>query len=134
MSERNIQIVQQIYAAFGRGDVPAILEHLGDDLRHFGVVADRAEAPWHMQITRKQDVPRFFQALAETLEFTRLEPRDFVAGADLVYCTIGFDAIVKKNGRKVTLESSMHRFTLKDGRVVDWRGTEDTAKIRDALA
>ena len=29
-AERNIEIVQQAYAAFGRGDIPGILEHIDD--------------------------------------------------------------------------------------------------------
>ena len=28
----NLQLVQELYAAFGRGDVPAILEQLTDDV------------------------------------------------------------------------------------------------------
>ena len=36
----NIETVQKIYAAFGRGDVPGVLEHISDDLVGFGVVAD----------------------------------------------------------------------------------------------
>jgi ketosteroid isomerase-like protein len=130
MSEKNIQSVQSIYAAFARGDVPAILEHIADDMRHFGVVSESPEVPWHLQITQKKDVPRFFQALAEECEFTRFEPRDFAAAGDHVYCTISFDVRIKRNGRKATYENVMHRFTVKNGRVVEWRGTEDTAKTR----
>jgi ketosteroid isomerase-like protein len=28
----NLEVVQEIYEAFGRGDVPAILDHLADDV------------------------------------------------------------------------------------------------------
>jgi hypothetical protein len=40
MADSNIQIAQQIYAAFGRGDVPGIMEHISEDLRHFGAGLD----------------------------------------------------------------------------------------------
>jgi ketosteroid isomerase-like protein len=127
MSEKNIQAVQSIYAAFGRGDVPAILEFIADDLRLFGVVSQSKEVPWHLQITKKKDVPLFFQALAQECDFTRFEPRDFAAAGDHVYCTIRFDVRFKRNGQTATYEDVMHRFTFKNGRVVEWRGTEDTA-------
>jgi hypothetical protein len=133
MSEKNIQIVQTIYAAFGRGDVPGIMEHIADDIRHFGVVSQLKDVPWHLQITTKKDVPLFFKALAEGAEFTRFEPRDFAAGGDHVYCSISYDAIVKKTGKKVSFDNTMHRFSFKNGRVVEWRGTEDTAAIHAAL-
>jgi ketosteroid isomerase-like protein len=133
MSDRNIQVVQQIYSAFGRGDVPGIMEHISEELRHFGVVSEQKLVPWHVQATKKKDVPLFFQAIAETADFTRFEPRDFAAGGDHVYCTVSLDLTFKKNGKKVTHDNIVHHFTLKNGKVVEWRGTEDTAKIRDAF-
>src|SRR5215210_2417636 len=102
MSEKNIETVQQIYAAFSRGDVPAIMAHISDDLCHFGVVSDQKLLPWHIQITKKSDVPQFFQALAESSDFTRFEPRDFAAGGDNVYCTVSFDVRFKNNGNTIT--------------------------------
>jgi ketosteroid isomerase-like protein len=109
------------------------MEHVSDELRHFGVLSESAEVPWHRQITRKADVPKFFQALASECDFTRFEPRDFAAAGDVVYCSIGFDVTLRRNGRKLSHET-MHRFTFKNGRVVDWTGTEDTAKTVKALA
>ena len=128
MSQKNIEIVQQIYAAFMRGDVPAMMEHISEELRHFGVVSEKKLLPWHIQITRKRDVPLFFQAIAESAEFTRFEPRDFAAGGGQVYCTVSFDVTFKNNGRMITHDNVIHRFTFKNGKVVEWRGTEDTAK------
>lgn len=133
MSDANIAIVKDIYAAYGRGDVAAIMQHISDDLEHFAVVADRQAAPWHIQIAKKQDVPRFFQALAGSCEFTRFEPRDFAAGGDYVYCTVSFDSTFRHNGRKLSVDNVMHRFKLKNGKVVEWRGTEDTALIAAAF-
>jgi uncharacterized protein len=134
MADRNIETVQDIYAAFGRGDVAGIMAHLSDDLRGFGVVSEQKLVPWHMEITRKQDVPHFFQAIAESSDFTRFEPRDFAAAGNQVYCTVSFDVTFKRNGKKVTHDNVMHRFTFKDGKVIEWRGTEDTAKTGAAYA
>jgi uncharacterized protein len=127
MSDKNIQIVQEIYAAFSRGDVPSIMQHISEDLEGFGIVSERKLIPWQIQISKKQDVPQFFQAVAEAAEFTRFEPRDFAAGGDYVYCTISFDATFKHNKRNLTVDNEMHRFKFKNGKVVEWRGTEDTA-------
>ncbi len=133
MSDNNIAVIQQIYQAFGRGDVAGIMEHIAAELHGFGVVSESSDVPWHVQITRKADVPSFFQALAKECDFTRFEPRDFVAGGDQVYVTVRFDVTLRRNGRKVSYDNTMHRFTLKAGRVVEWRGTEDTAKTQRAF-
>src|SRR6185503_3318229 len=125
----NIQLIQKIYAAFGRGDVPAILEVLSDDVK-WGVYS-RSKAssnmPWHMALQGRSNVPKFFVALAENAEFTRFEPHAFVASEEHVYCTVSWDVTYKPNGKKMTHPHPMHRFTLKNGRVTEWVGTEDTA-------
>jgi hypothetical protein len=54
MSDKNIQIVKDIYAAFNRGDVPAIMQHMSDDLQGFGVVSEEKLIPWHIQISKKR--------------------------------------------------------------------------------
>lgn len=131
MSEKNIEIVRDIYRAFASGDMPAILQHISEDLHGFGVVSERTLLPWHMQISRKADVPKFFQAIAAAAEFTRYEPRDFAAGGDHVYSTVSFDGTFKHNGKTFSQDNVMHRFTFKDGKVVEWRGTEDSAKISE---
>ena len=63
----NQQTVQDIYAAFGRGDIPAILERLADDVRwdHLpdGGGAERHGVPWLVARTGRDDVAGFFEAL-----------------------------------------------------------------------
>ena len=73
MSEQNIQIAKEIYAAFQRGDIASIMGHVSDDLEGFGIISERELIPWHVQISKKADVPKFFQAVSETAEFTRFE-------------------------------------------------------------
>jgi ketosteroid isomerase-like protein len=129
----NVQVVQTIYAAFTRGDVPGIVACIDDDMRAFGVVGTSKDVPWHLQIDRKADVPKFFQAIASECDFTRFEPRDYAIGGDHVYCTVRYDITLKRNGRKLSIDNSLHRFTFRNSRVIEWRGTEDTAMIREAL-
>ncbi len=129
MSEQNIQVAKELYAAFQRGDIGSIMKHVSDDLDGFGIISERQLIPWHIQVSKKADVPKFFQAVSETAEFTRFEAHDFAAGSDCVYCTCSFDAKFRRNNRKVTVDIEIHRFKFKDGKVIEWRGTEDTARI-----
>jgi ketosteroid isomerase-like protein len=129
MSEqKNIEAVQKMYAAFGRGDVPAILEDLADDVSWEVNSQAAASIPWYAPLRGKRDVPKFFGALVETVEYTRFEPQALAATGDVVYCTVSFDMVVKKNRKKVT-SIMFHRFTFKNGRVVEVRTGEDTAQV-----
>ena len=64
---KNISIVQSIYAAFGRGDVPAILEDISDecDWEYGGSTAD---VPWLQRRTGRAGVGAFFQAVGTELD------------------------------------------------------------------
>ena len=105
------------------------MKHVSDDLDGFGIISEQQLIPWHIQVSKKADVPKFFQAVSETAEFTRFEAHDFAAGGDYVYCTCSFDAKFRRNNKVVTVDIEIHRFKFKDGKVIEWRGTEDTAKI-----
>ena len=46
-AEKNIQLVQKLYVAFGKKDIPMLLEHLSDDI-DWGIEAKAStEVPWH---------------------------------------------------------------------------------------
>ena len=127
----NVQIVQQGYAAFGRGDVPALLEMLTDDVEWVG--AGSAEAlPWAGRRRGREQVGQFFQALGGTLEFESFQPRQFIAQGDAVV-VLGTERVrVRSNGRVVDTDWAMV-FTLRDGKIARFRDYHDTAPMQAAL-
>ncbi|MFI5306827.1 MAG: hypothetical protein ACHQ53_05730 [Polyangiales bacterium] len=56
----NITLIQNIYAAFGRGDVPAIFEHLSEDIDWGIEAAASREVPWHGTGKGKGFATKFF--------------------------------------------------------------------------
>src|SRR5262245_52797347 len=77
---KNIEFVKDLYAAFGRGDLPYILERFAPELESFGVTAGgRARAPFHLSGKRREDVAKYFEALIGTMEPLRLEPQHYAA-------------------------------------------------------
>jgi ketosteroid isomerase-like protein len=125
-AETNITLIQTLYAAFGRGDVPTLLEHMADDI-DWGVEAGASkEVPWHGVGKGKAFAAKFFENLAREATFTRFEPSGFLASDQSVACLVSWDATINKNGRKMS-QNVIHHFTIKNGRVTKWRGSEDTA-------
>jgi uncharacterized protein len=125
-AETNIGLIQKLYAAFGKGDVPALLEHMSDDI-DWGIEAQAStEVPWHGTGTGKKFAAKFFETLGKEAVFTRFEPSGFLASDTNVACLVTFESTLKKNGKK-TLQNVCHYFTIKNGRVTKWRGWEDTA-------
>jgi ketosteroid isomerase-like protein len=133
-AEQNIEFIKDLYAAFSRGDLPYIVERFAPELEEFGVTANgRARAPWHITATSREGVAKYFELLLGTLEPLRLEPRDFAAAGDHVYATVDHAYRVRKTGKTLPMKNGVHRFTVKNGRVVGWFASEDTQLTLETL-
>ncbi len=75
MSEKDhVARIVKIYEAFGRGDIPYILEQLTEDVRwltHNGPLV-----PWSGDFSGKTNVPKFFAAIAGAGQVNAFTPND----------------------------------------------------------
>lgn len=136
-AENNLRIVQDMYAAFGRGDIGFVLEQIAEDCDDFCVIsASPTGVPWHMQGKNKGKTAaaRYFETLAATVDHTFFEARDFAATGDHVYATVRMTMRIHANGRTLEHPEVIHHFTFRDGRVVRCRASEDTAQSMAAFA
>ena len=129
--QNNIQVIQQIFACFGQGDVAGILDRLSDD------------ATWH--ITPVDNVPytgtrsghagaaEFFSLLAQCEDVLQFEPRDFIAQGDKVVVHVQYAARVKATGREYT-SYLLQVFTVQNGKITGVDEYTDTAAIAAAYA
>jgi ketosteroid isomerase-like protein len=129
--------VQAIYAAFGRGDIPAILDRLADDVRweHWpgGSGAQRHGVPWLLERTGREDVAGFFASLA-ALDFHAFEPTALLEGDGAVVAVIAVDVTVRATGERFR-DDEIHLWSFDaDGRVTAFRHFVDTAKHVEAYA
>jgi ketosteroid isomerase-like protein len=129
---RNIEVVKGIYAAFGTRDMQFILDHVADDVS-WGIESVAKEvAPYGLR-TGKDGVAGFFAAWGETADFHTFEASGYVAAGDHVFNTLSYDLTVKATGKHLRNAGCSQHWTLKNGKVVRWRGWEDTAATRDAF-
>lgn len=134
IEQKNIEFVKDLYTAFGRGDLPYILERFAPDLESFGVTANgRAKAPWHFGGRRRDDVARYFDVLLATMEPLRVEPAHYAAGGDYVYVTLDQEWKVRKTGKTLPMKNGVHRFKIKDGKIVEWFAAEDTQLTMETI-
>jgi uncharacterized protein len=131
VSNANIEAVQRIYEAFGAGDVDTILGTLADDV-DFASESEARIAPWHGPRT-KAEVPAFFQAIGETIDVTDFTLLSIAANDTDVMAVIRFGFTVRSTGKSGTMNLH-HWWTFRDGKVVLYRGSEDTALVAERLA
>ena len=133
MSEQqNTEIVREGYAAFGRGDIPALLDLLDDDIEWQAVIGAAPHVPTAGRRSGKQAVAEFFRILGQTVEFSRFEPREFIAQGDQVV-TLGFyEGRSKATGRTFAEEFAMVD-TFRNGKIVRFREYVNAAAINAAF-
>ena len=108
MSDDNAAIMQQTYEAFGRGDIPAVLSAMDENIDW----TVPAVLPHAMPVENRDDVARFFQKLDATWDDFNLEIEDVCASGDRV-CMIGH-AGGTLNGTPASFRF-IHAWTLRDG-------------------
>jgi ketosteroid isomerase-like protein len=134
MSEAlNTQIVKDAYAAFGRGDVNAILATLDEHVEWEGVKGTEGVVPTAGLRRGRAEVGQFFSQVNESIAFERFEPRQFVAQGDIVVALGYYSGTAKPTGRTFSSDWVMV-FTLKDGRVTQFQEFADSAALVKAFA
>ena len=72
-AEQNLQTASQMYEAFGRGDLQAILDRVTDDV-DWSTDAAIMSAPWYGPRHGKDGVASFFEAIGKTGPVTEFTP------------------------------------------------------------
>jgi ketosteroid isomerase-like protein len=131
----NLLTIRETYAAFGRGDVPAILDLIAEDCdwEAWGDNSAQAAGVPHLQRRRgPSGVAEFFAAVAE-LEMHDFKVLDYLAGDDQVAAEIVIEASTPKGGR--FRDEELHLWKLDaHGKIVRLRHYVDTAKHIAATA
>jgi len=131
-ADANIKTITQVYEAFGRGDVAAILDSVTDDV-DWGAEAASAGAPWHGVRHGKDEVAAFFAEFGSTMEVEEFTPVSFAANDTDVLTVVRFRSRSRGTGKAAEMNLH-HFFRFRDGKIAYYRGTEDTAQTAAVLA
>ncbi len=126
----SLAVVQMLYEAFGRGDLPTILNHLAEDVTW--IYLGPAEIPFGGTRHGKEQVAQFFAAIAGSLEVQDFGIDRFVVQGDMVVALGHEQMRVKATGRTYKTDW-VHVFTLRDGKVVEFREFADSAAVAEAF-
>jgi uncharacterized protein len=130
VSNPNIALVQSLYAAFGRSDVPTIIAALAADV-NWTVNGSSNEYPCFGTWKTPAHVQDFFRLVAETENFTDFSPRDFYAVDEKVFVLGHYAGSVRKTGKRFASDW-IHIFTIRGGKVISFREFNDTHQFASA--
>ena len=114
-----VEIVQSLYAAFGRGDIPSLLAGVSSEV-DWGINVDPSapgakRIPDFRRFRGRDGVRAFFSIIDAELEFHSFVPVSFLSGGNEVVARVQMDLTVKSTGRRMSSES-MHLFVFDEAR------------------
>jgi hypothetical protein len=126
----NTTTIQELYAAFGRGDMATIMAGLADDVvwESEGVAVLKASGIRH----GKAETMGFFAALAAENADSKLTITEYVASGDVVMTIGRFAGTARATGKKIDTPIA-HYWEFRDGKVVRYVGFSNTAAFVEAL-
>jgi len=130
MPQDPLSVVQNVYAAFGRGDIPALLDALAPDVR-WEVVGRKGDYPTFGVRHGPDGVLAFFQAMGGIEEITAFEPLSLHPSGDDVFVQGRVALTLKTNGRPLAYDW-LHVFAVRGGKVAAFREFYDTAQVVEA--
>jgi ketosteroid isomerase-like protein len=120
----NLQTVQEIYGAFGKGDVPAILSKLADNVEWDTDAA--GDVPLNKPRRGRDGVGEFFAA-TQLVDFTNFSPTTFLESGNVVVALIDVAFTVKATGKSMTQLDEVHIWRFdNEGKVASFRHRVDT--------
>ena len=130
-ADANNKTIAEVYQAFGRGDVAAIIDTVTDDVDWAAEAASSA-APWYGVRHGKDAVAAFFSDFGSTMEVEEFTPVSFAANDTDVLTMVRFRARSRSTGKTAAMNLH-HYFKFRDGKIAYYRGTEDTAQTEAVL-
>ena len=130
-SDPKIEAVERLYAAYGRGDVEAVLAELADDVDWAAEAAGSA-VPWWGSFHGKSEVPRFFKEIGSNVDVTEFEVVSLTANETDVVATIHWTFTVNATGKSASMYMQ-HWWRFAGSQICFFRGSEDTSQSAAAF-
>ena len=117
-----LEVVQAAYAAFGRGDVPAI-QALVSEPTEWTFRGPR-DLPYSGTFRTRDEIGRWFAAVASVDDVQAFEPREFLVSGDHV-TVLGWERTAARPDGRTFETEWVHVFTVRGGAIVRFWGMYD---------
>jgi ketosteroid isomerase-like protein len=128
---QNLEIVHQLYQAFGQGDMPTLLGALDPNIEWINP-GPAAPAYFGTHQGPTAVARNIFGFLAENLRFDVFEPREFFTSNDKVVVLLHMEAVAVRSGTRV-INDVVHVFTFSAGKVVRFHDFQNSYALAEAL-
>ena len=130
MSHDNIALVRSLYEAFAKGDVPTVLAGFADDIEW----NEPEGIPYGGQYRGPQAVAEnVFGPVTSDFDDFDVSPEEILADGDRVVVLLTVTGTANESGNKLSMPAA-HVWTVRDGKIAEFRQLADSATMNAALA
>ena len=125
----NVQVMEQLYQAFGRGEIPAVLARFDPQIEW--ISAEGAPYPGTF-IGPQAVLEGIFIRIGTDWDGFRADAFEFIDGGDQVVALGRYSGTYRATGRAMNAAFA-HVWTLRDGSITRYRQYLDSRKLAEAL-
>ena len=129
MASSNVQLMAELYGAFGRGEIGTVLAAFDPQIEW--ISAEGAPYPGTF-IGPDAVLHGIFMRLGSEWEGFRAEPTEYIDGGDTIVALGRYSGTYRATGKSMNAAFA-HVWTLRDGRIVRHRQYLDSRKLAEAL-
>ena len=128
----NLDIVKGVYAAFDRGDIPAVMSALDPQISWREAEGNPYEPSGRAWIGHDEIMQKLFMRIGAEWDYLRAVPHTFHDAGDSVIVEIRYDGKYKSTGKTLDAQAC-HIFRLRNGNITAFQQYIDTSQLQDAL-
>ena len=129
----SVQLTRDIYDAFGRGDIPAVLDYFAPDMEWHpaeGHAFRPDGSPW---VGRDEIAEGFFAQIGEAWSTFTVTPRRFHDAGDTVVVEGRYTGVLRDSRESIDAQFC-HIWTARNGKMAGFQQYMDTAQLQHAVA
>jgi ketosteroid isomerase-like protein len=131
-TDPKIQAVERLYESFFAGDADAFVADVADAV-DWAAEAASTSTPWYGPHRSKDAVRGFFAEIGSNVTVTRFDRLSYTANDTDVMVAVRWAYTVNATGRSAEMHM-LHWFRFADGKIVFFRGSEDSEQSASAFA
>ena len=131
-AESNVEFIQDLFAAFGRGDIFYVIDAHASDVVSESPVSHTSTLPWAGTRTSRRELVEYFETMAEHVRPEAFRDVVFTASGDRVVVEGSNAGMMVATGERYEHDWVMV-FTIRDGKVSRFRHFYDPGDIEAGI-
>lgn len=128
----NVRLVKNLYDAFGRGDIPGVLEALSRDIRWHEAESNPYMPSGDAWVGRDAVLNNLFVKLGTEWNGFTVHPGTFHGAGDSVIVEGRYSGTYKPTGRNLDVQVC-HIWDVRDGKLTRFQQYVDTARLQEVM-